>query len=372
MDKEDAGKQVASAKTYRLGGRISVDGMTIAQLSDERCQTDIFDISPDTRSAREGRSNWPRAGQRISYSQRELLANKDGYLERIPRVYKFLADAGDQIVFPETALYWLTMNTKNRTVSDARVLKLAESMINDEWTNTGDPITFCSDDKGRSYYLISGQARLWAMWLSNCDAEHTIRYATDARVQGNIDTGKSRTVSDLFSSLNKPRYRILGGASGLVRGYEDNQPPFHGAVTWETMPRYSSNDALDWVDRNPQFEERVDSTYDSLKVCRRLLQSPVLPSGLEYLVYVHGDDAEASARFWGDLETGVGLAQDDPVMMLREMLVRDTTHLQKRLNRLTIAALVIKAWNLRQRGKTVKDLRWRTAASNLEPFPEIL
>lgn len=373
MAKEDAGKQVASAKTYRFGGRVSVEGMTIAQLSEERCQTDIFNISPDERTTKAGGArDWARAGQRIIYSQRELLANEASYLEKIPRRYQFLPEAGDQIVAPETALYCLTYNTRNRTVSDSRVLKFAQDMVSGAWLNAGDPVYFCLPEGEKTPWIISGQARLWASWLTNIPCEHTVRWGTNPDVQGIIDTGKTRTVTDLFSSLNKPRYRILPGASSLVRGYEEHEPRFHGAMTWETIPRYPSNDTLDWVNANPQFEERVDSTFDSLKICRRLLQTPVLPSGLEYLLYLHSDDAKACKRFWEDLETGVGLAQNDPVMVLREMLVRDTTYLQKRLNRLTIAALVIKAWNLRQRGRTIKDLRWRTTAANLEPFPEIL
>tara|TARA_Y100000310_G_scaffold271664_1_gene286271 strand:+ start:728 stop:1858 length:1131 start_codon:yes stop_codon:yes gene_type:complete len=366
MAKKNIKREIASPKTYRFGGRVSVEGMTIAQLCESKCQTSIFDISADGRNP--GKKS--TAGQRIYYSQQELLENKDFYLNKIDPAFQFLPEPGDQCVAPEQALFWLTLNTKNRTVSDARVLKVAEAMVKGEWANTGDPITFCTEDHGRTYYIISGQARLWAMWLTNCHAEHTIRFTTDSRVQGVIDTGKTRTVADLLSASGFAKHRFIGHAASIVRGYVEHDPPYLGATTWEAAPRYPANDIKDWLTANTDFTDRVDFSYPSLRQCSRMLRSPAWSTGMEYLLHMHCANPSLSDQFWADLETGVNLEQGDPVLTLREQLMRDRA--DKKFNKLSLVAMVIKAWNYRMRGRRIKDVRWRSSGANAEPFPEIL
>ena len=364
-------KKIASAKTYRFGGRVSVEGMSIAQLSKERCQTNIFDISADGRNP----SKRSSAGQRINYSQKELLENVDIYLDRIPKQFCYLPRAGDQIVQPEEALYWLTYNTKNRVVSDSRVLKFAQDMVRGGWLNAGDPVYFCQPDEETTPWIISGQARLWASWLTNTPCELTVRWGNNPDVQGIIDTGKTRTVSDLFSSSGFRRPNILGNVITIVRGYDEFDPPYLGATTWEAVPKYPALDLKEWASENPDLEDRIDATYTSLKQCSSMLRSHAWAGALEYLLHVHGgtsiDTTEGELNtFWEDLETGVNLEQGDPVLTLRETLLRDKGN--KHYNKLALVAMVIKAWNQRQRGKSIKDLRWRTTGVHSEPFPQIL
>jgi hypothetical protein len=363
---KDVGKQVASAKTYRFGGRVSVEGLSIAQLSKERCQTDIFDISADGRNP----SRRSSAGQRINYSQKELLDNVDVYLRRIPKRFIYMPEAGDQIVGPETALYWLTYNTNNRTVSDARVLRFAQEMVRERWLNGGDPVIFCQPDDKTTPWIISGQARLWASWLTNKACEHTIRWETNPDVQAIVDTGKTRTSSDLFASSGFNHPTILTNAITIVRGHEEFEPPYLGATTWETVPKYPSLDLREWADENPDFIDRIDTTFNSLKQCSSMLRSHAWAGALEYLMYIYCHGSPDFHRFWEDFETGVNLDQGDPVLVLRETLYRDKA--LKKINKLGLLAMVIKAWNYRKKNRAIKELRWRTNGERIEPFPEIL
>lgn len=373
---------------YHRGGRVSITGQTIAQLCASRCQTDIFDISADGRSP-DRRST---AGQRIFYSQETLLANKALYISRLPEHAKYMPVNGDQLVSPETALYWLTKNTSNRVLSDARVLKWADDMVQGEWHNTGDPIMIFIKDLSlisnqslldEEPYLVSGQARLWAMWLTNTCVEHTIRYTDNPKVLDVIDTGKTRTVTDLLSTqYAKPS--LLSGGATLVRGYEDNEPPYLGATTWEAAPKYPAHEIKRWLADNPVFVARVHDNANGnlypLRMCKKLLNSKSLPPAIDYLLYANSGQTYgpsgtvALQRFWNAFETGENLKQGDPVLALRTTLLNSLAQRQK-INRLSLLALVIKSWNFRVQERSIQEgrLRWRVGGSyHHEPFPTIL
>ena len=350
-------------RPFRFGGRVTNDGLTLAHLAKDFCQSSIFDLSMD------GRSTKSSAGQRIWLSQKELLDNSQLYIDRIPKEHIYMPDSGDQLVSPETALYWLTMNTRNRTISDGRVLKLSEAIMEGLWTNTGDPITFCTEDGGRSHYIISGQARLWAQWATNCTVEHTLRYTDDIRVAGNIDTGKTRSISDLLSAKKYPKHLVLGGVANIVRGYQEFDPPFLGAPNWNSVPKYPSNQLLEYIEAHPELVEAIVNDYPDLNQCRRMFGSPVWASALCYLTMSNVGTTKLWAKqFWGDLESGVGLEQGDPVLLIRENLIRNSVQ-NKKWDKLSIGAMVIKAWNLRKLGHSVSQIRWAQAK---EAFPTII
>ena len=347
---------------YVRSGKVTMDGISLAQMAVENCQTDIFDINSDRRFYN------PMSGSRINAAQGELLANKDKYLSKINKRYKFVPSSGDQQVCPETALYWLTMNTKNRVVSDPRVLKLAEAMLKGQWTNTGDPITFCTEDNGKTHYIISGQARLWAGWVSNQTVEHTIRFTKDTRVAGNIDTGKTRSIGDLLSSRNLPKHQVLGGVVNVIRAYHEFDPPFMNAPNWNSVPKFLPNDILEYIERNPQIIDTVVDGFPEILQCRRMMKSPVWASALHYLTQEKEGKTDQFLSFWEDLETGIGLEQGDPVLTLREYLLKDLGS-SKKIDRLAMAAVVVKAWNQRKEGRYGMVLRWLPMRS--EAFPSI-
>ncbi len=342
--------------------------MNIGDFVEEYSQRDVFDALPE-RGERAGTNRVV-----VNIAQKDLLTNTDATLKRLSKDSRYLPDAGDHMVAPQTALYWLTMNIKNRSVSDARVLKLAEAMVNDQWTNTGDPITFCMNPDNKTYYIISGQARLWAGWVSNVTVEHTIRYTSDVKVAGNIDTGKSRSVADLLSSEKFEKSNILGGVAKFVMGYEGFSPPFGNRTKWNAIPKFGSNEVLDYLLDRPLIKTHVKESYPQLVQTRRLFGGGVMVSALNYLTYIkdfekYKERTDDFTIFWEDVETGTGLQSGDPILKLRDSLLADMAS-AKRSDKLLFAALLIKAWNFRKTGRTPGRLTWNPARG--ESFPEII
>ena len=85
---------------------------TIGQLVDEKqSNNDIMPLVGGNKIFR-----------RVQATQDKLLADPYAALKNVESRYKFKPKDGDQSVRPEPCLYWLSLNTQNRAVTDARVL----------------------------------------------------------------------------------------------------------------------------------------------------------------------------------------------------------------------------------------------------------
>ena len=306
--------------------------------------------------------------KRVQKTQDALLADPYAALRRIDNKYMFKPKDGDQYVRPETCLYWLSLNTSNRQVTDARVYDLAEHMVADNWHNTFNPIIFFTGDGGKTFILANGQTRMWAGWLTGCTVEHTVRITDDPKVLIHIDDHKSRTVGDLLSTKKYANYNVLASATTFVRGYQEFDPPFNGAVTMHNGPKFLRGQVLEFVEDNPDFVAVLAEGHRALPWTKRMMRSPSMASALYYLTSLSSSTGSpAFVKFWDAMETGVGLEAGHPVLRLRQMLLSNMTA-PKRYDALTVAALVVKAWNLVHSGRVRGRIAW---SPQIERFPSI-
>lgn len=98
-------------------------------------------------------------------------------------------------ITPSRAVMFLEKNFEtNRKISESNVLKLATSMVNDDWKqNIGDTIKISKDGR-----LIDGQHRMTAVIKSNKTVSMYIAYDVDNDSHLYIDTNKSRTNGDIL------------------------------------------------------------------------------------------------------------------------------------------------------------------------------
>ena len=329
---------------------------TIGQLmEDQQSNNDIMPLSSSH-------------SKRVQATQDDLLNDPYTALKRVDGRYKVKPKEGDQLVRPETCLYWLSLNTSNRIVTDARVYDLAERMVDNDWHNTFNPILFYTGDGGKSFILANGQTRMWAGWLTGCTVEHTVRITNDPKVQIHIDDHKSRTVGDLLSTKKYANYNVLAAATTFVRAYQEYEPPFAGAVTMHNGPHFRRDEILDFVEANPDFVSVLGEGHRALPWTKRMMRSPSMASALYYLTSLSSSTGSpAFVKFWDAMETGVGLDAGHPVLRLRQMLLSNMTA-PKRYDALTVAALVVKAWNLIHSGRVRGRIAW---SPQTERFPSI-
>lgn len=331
---------------------------TIAQLvEDQQTNNDILPLEGGNKVAR-----------RVQTTQERLLRDSFAPLNRIDSRYKVKPKEGDWAIEPDTCLYWLSMNTSNRAVTDARVLELAEDMVAGEWHNTGTPIIFYSADKGRTYTLANGQTRLWAGWLSGCAVEHTIRITDDVKVLEHIDDHKARTVGDLLSTHKFANFHMLASCAAMVRNYTEFDPPFNGAVTMHNSPKWRRGQILEYCQDNPAFVDTVAEGHRALPWVKKMMRSPSLACGLYYLTWAATSGNHSfHTQFWEQMETGVGLEANHPILRLRHILSQNLVG-AKQYNPLTVAAMVVKTWNLLRAGRVRGRIAW---SSHKERFPSV-
>lgn len=256
-------------------------------------------------------------------------------------------------ITPSTAREWLERNIGNyRAMKPGWVKSLAEDMRNGRWQENGESIKFDLDGK-----LVDGQHRLAACVRSNVPFRTLVVRGVADDV--NIDTGRSRNLSDLLRRRGEKNYAALSSVLRWVRGYEngtlrtvigDGSPP--------TM-----QELLLVLDRNPLVRDSI-ATGGTAKHL-----APIAMVSAFHFIFTSRSNRETADLFFEKLTKGVDLAEHDPVYLLRQRLLRNVGAKAK-LPRTELAALFIKAWNAWVNGRSLGILRWRGVGPTAEEFPE--
>lgn len=169
-----------------------------------------------------------------------------------------------------------------------------------------------------------------------------------------IDTGKRRSNADALSLLGYKDPALLAAAARMVVSIGRNQLRSHEQVTNIQME---------------QFIEEHPGILDSVGLMKEIKIEHVLSgafgAALHYMFSAY--DRDEADFFFADLAKGSMLSEKDPVFQLREKLLFYKSRVGARLTRQEAAALVIKAWNYRRTGRTVKKIVW--AKKSGEAFP---
>lgn len=112
-----------------------------------------------------------------------------------------------ETISPNTAITYLKNAGKNRKLSEKKVQDYAKQMTDGEWVLNGEPIIF-----GKSGNLIDGQHRLRAVIYSNATVQMLVVRGVNDEYFDSIDSGKSRTLFDVFSSNNIANASIVSAA----------------------------------------------------------------------------------------------------------------------------------------------------------------
>jgi hypothetical protein len=263
-----------------------------------------------------------------------------------------------EIIDPIKASDYLETMDLNRPVIESRVKLYARQMSAGEWLPSPQPIIFNTEGQ-----LIDGQHRLWAVIESGASIEVAVARNYDTSIREVLDTGKSRTATDLLALAGYPNPKLHAAAITRIHAYETtgtfNNP--HGALLLtphEVLLRAQTDPAI--IDAATQGNH----TYFKF---RPRGWTPAIVATLYYLfARINTDDCEA---FFERLTSGLFTQANDPIYQLRERLLANESK-QIHYSRNQIGALAIKAWNLYRTGDTVNRLVWNGGGANPEPFPE--
>lgn len=264
----------------------------------------------------------------------------------------------DVAIGPPLAHEFLKLNRSNRPISARRVRRYAEMMRRGEWPYAGDPIRF--DLEG---WLIDGQHRLLAVIESGALIVFSVLRGLPPEARDVIDQGAKRTGGDVLT----------------IHGV-DNGKRLSAALKWVYRDAYdlemaSGGEAHPSMRQLVALHETHPGLTEHMHVESWLRRAPFRrypPSLAAELHYEMATRVEpfAADLFWQRVVDGAQLEATDPILLLRNLLIRDSAAqgAGKGFTDWAKRAYTIKAWKHWRAGRRLRSLLWRP---RVEPYPKV-
>ena len=266
-------------------------------------------------------------------------------------------------ITPAMASAWLADNEfDNRSLTDRLVDKIARDIKEDKWIFDGSPIRF--DKKGN---VIDGQHRLWAIVTAGIPVKSLVIHGLSEESKDIIDTGKSRSNSDILHFHGFVNTASLANACRLSIGYRLNKGNLYNWASGSSKLHCSSSQIV------KEAEENIDLVHCHQKVISYKFIKKFIGLGTgSFCLHIFGKVDERKAdEFFYLLEKGENLQEGNPILALRNALtIRD--HLTMKLAKggnyraAYLIALIIKSWNAYSTGKEIKRLSF---SDDKEAYP---
>jgi len=257
-------------------------------------------------------------------------------------------------ITPEAANDLLKLNTMNRPMSKTHLSHLTAMLLRGEWVENGDAIRISKCGK-----LIDGQHRLLAVIKSGTEHKFLVARQLDSDVFDVLDTGKSRSASDvlsidgfyqpeLYASLSK---RIIEYKNGVLDGVVSGGDK-HSVRKKSFTGKTTNTDVLEFS-RNNDLVEHVKfgaKAYKELPLYSK--------TDYAFLHWMFNSISETDCRvFFEKLVGGVNLSKTDPILLLRNKMIENIASSIKFSSKMK-TALTFKTWNHFREGNEMKILQY--------------
>ena len=258
------------------------------------------------------------------------------------------------IIDPVTAKRWLADNT-NRRLRPQLVKKYAHDMAAGRWKMTGEAVKF--DWNG---VLRDGQHRLSAIVLAGATIVIPVVRGLDPDSQAFMDQGAGRTAADALNLRGEKNPKTLAATAKL-------------ALLWEAGEiRFSTQQSTRVVSHAEifQFIAGHDELHTAVGLADRLRpHTRIRPAVLAFTIWLTSNvDAEASIDFFGAIAESRTDGPGDPRLALIRRLDEARAR-RERIDRVSEAFFVIRAWNAWRTGASLKMLKL-TGSAGARAFPE--
>lgn len=266
-----------------------------------------------------------------------------------------------ELVTPELAQKYLERNTINRPINKSRVQYYAEQMRKGQWLLNGEAICFV-----RGGALANGQHRLHAVIESHTPTHFLIVRNCDPNSFVVYDSGKNRSISDVFSIEGIPnavnvsaiinKYLLLSfKRSGFTKGGAYDRAT--GMSTKQFGKRTpSKQDVLNIYEESPETFQDIRNFCYALYRKVRMFSVSEMGGIVAYLIKDLRHSEESVKDFFNQLYENTPYT-NDTVRLLREKLIKNAFGSVKMSSEYK-SRIIIKAWNAYVRGKELKVLVW--------------
>jgi len=212
----------------------------------------------------------------------------------------------EMAVTPKQAAKWLEKNASNRGLSDKRVNAYARDMASGAWHLMPHGLVFnVSGD------LLDGQHRLHAVIRAEKPVKMVVITGADHEVRAYIDKARPRTIADTLRMHGAKFANRKASIARWLRHMDADDLSSRDLMTLteaeETLARHA--DAVAWLDSAP--------------LERGFYRAPYLAAVLWCLPI-----SPVVEQFHEKVQTGAGLAPDEPAMAMRQWFIRSHARAQ--------------------------------------------
>lgn len=250
-------------------------------------------------------------------------------------------------ITPDMAGVLLLRNAKNRPLNDSAVSVYADALKRGEWRVNGETIKFSTSGR-----LLDGQHRLKAIVVSGVPLTTYIAENLAEEVFDTLDQGKRRSAADVLTMAGEKDAARLGAAA---RAY---LMLTHQATN---KSRVTAAQCAQLLRDVPQLRYWV-AVYAARPTLTKLIPS-CIAAVAALVAEKHGQ--ETVEKFLDQVNSGIGLVQGDPALLLREKFINREVGRQFKLD--YTMALCIKAFNAYTQKRKIAILRLKAD----ESFPEV-
>lgn len=263
------------------------------------------------------------------------------------------------ILTPEMAVKMLENHPNNRNLSTGRLTRYTNDIINNRWVDdTGELIKIDVDGN-----LIDGQHRLHAVIKANKPIYVHIATGINKDVFSVIDSGKSRSASDVLKIAGVLNTNKVAAFIQLYNQYKNTNYRYDSVNIDTGM---TSKMILKFYNEN---SKRIDTIISKSTVFYHQFQK-VLNYGDVALFYALFTDISPykGLEFIRELCQGTDIT-NDVIILLRNRLLSDKISSSNKMLVKHRRALIIKAWNIYYLDKKLKVLKFNP---EVEEFPVII
>lgn len=260
-------------------------------------------------------------------------------------------------ITPARAQEILAANARNRKLSLPALAKLKASLLQGEWVVNGEAIKISATGQ-----LLDGQHRLVACVETGINFTTLVITGLPEEVQDTMDTGKARSLADVLTINGVGDSNNLAALLVALERYD--RWGMKIAVAGYSAYPVTVQQALRRFAAEPSL---VDAAAEAKKTNRVGLPGKL--GGL-FLYSFSAIDQEDAEDFFHKLISGEGLERGNPILALRNKLLKMKQDAGSMRNYLEGGAITIKAWNKYRAGEEALVLNYRPGGAAPEAFPE--
>ena len=259
-------------------------------------------------------------------------------------------------VKPAEAERLLIFNQGNRHLNKAMTSFLTKEIKEGRWTRNGETIKFAKSGR-----LVDGQHRLNAISRSGKKVTLDVILGLEEESFNTIDTGKSRTASDVLSAHG---FKYHSQLSVIIRWVLKHDKKGYFVLADGKQSSISNKEVLEYAQEHPELGE--DVVY-VMSLYNKSDKTITVGFAGAMLVLLRRIDEKKADDFVYKMMTGAMLEPDDPISILRRRFAIDKNN-TLRMTPMQKLALIILAWNAWIKGEKDPMMRYAPSKSN---FPKI-